>query len=354
MKKIISIIIAAALLVLIGIFFVAKKSASKTNNQKIEENIQEGIEVPSPISNESNEPEEILPISPISGIASENGDRRPFAVMLAGDENTRPLSGIGQADLVVEMPVIKNGINRLMAVYATENPAEIGSVRSARHDFIPLARGLGAVYAHWGGSHFALDKLNAKIMNNLDALANPFGVFYRKAGIKSPDNGFTNIERMIISAEKLGYEIKNSEQAKNIISEKDWNPEADGWTYGGGDIAVNYPGKFGVVWEYNQDEKLYYRFRGGTPEIDKNTGKQVSAKVIALISAESRHLEGQYNDVDIEGSGDVKIYQGGFLIEGKWIKDKNNQDSQMRFVNKNGFDIQLLAGQRWWEVYDSL
>ena len=292
------------------------------------------------------------PISPISGIASKNGSRRPVAVMLAADEEVRPLSGIGQADLVVEMPVIKNGINRFMAVFITEDPNEIGSVRSARHDFIPLARGMNAIYAHWGGSHFALDKLNAHIMDNIDALINPFNAFYRKPGIKAPDNGFTSITRLINASNKLGYKITNSRIVKNIISDDDWNPEAGGWAYDGKNIEVEYPGKFKVEWQFNQDNKLYYRLRGGRPEIDKNTGKQVSARVVALIAVKSRHLEGQYNDVDIEGSGALKIYQDGFMVEGKWLKDKNNQDSPMRFIDKNGYDIQLLAGQRWWEIYD--
>ncbi|MFH1187438.1 MAG: DUF3048 C-terminal domain-containing protein, partial [bacterium] len=99
-------------------------------------------------------------------------------------------------------------------------------------------------------------------------------------------------------------------------------------------------------------ENKYFRFRGEKPEIDKNTGEQVSAKVVALLAVKSRVLEGQYNDVDIEGAGNLKIYQNGFEIEGKWIKDKKEKASPMKFVNKSGFAIQLIPGQEWWEIYD--
>ncbi|MFH1175442.1 MAG: DUF3048 domain-containing protein, partial [bacterium] len=242
---------------------------------------------------------QVLPVSPISGVASENGDRRPFAVMLAADESTRPISGIGQADLVVEMPVIKNGINRFMAVYITKSPEDIGSVRSARHDFIPLAQGLNAIYAHWGGSHFALDELNKKIIDDLDALPNLFDAFYRKKGVSAPDNGFTSMEKMFSASENLGYALKNDRRAENFISESEWEPESEGWVYFGENVLVNYPGKGKVEWKFDSQENKYFRFRGEKPEIDKNTGEQVSAKVVALLAVKSRVLEGQYNDVDI-------------------------------------------------------
>jgi len=306
-----------------------------------------------------------LSISAISGIRSENGNRRPFAVMLAGDETVRPLAGIGQADLVVEMPVIENGINRMMAVYVSENPKDIGSVRSARHDFIPLAKGLGAIFVHWGGSHFALDELDKGVIDHLDAVVNLHNTFYRKKGIARPNNGFTTMDRMVNSSEKLGYDIfivgepafaksygqsKKSYGEASIISEKDWDPDVDGWEYLGTDIKINYPGKFGVEWKFNSLNKLYYRFRGGTAEIDKNTGKQVTATAIAVLKADSRHLEGQYNDIDIEGSGKLTIYQQGYILKGEWEKDKDDQSSPMKFLNLYGNEIQLIAGQKWWEI----
>ena len=105
--------------------------------------------------------------SSISGIQCENANRRPISIMLAADPETRPLSGISEADMVFEMPVTPNDITRFMAVFQCQNPAEIGSVRSARSDFIPLASGLGSIYAHWGGEKEALQKLNGHTIDNI-------------------------------------------------------------------------------------------------------------------------------------------------------------------------------------------
>jgi len=350
-KKLITILISIATIILVAVFcwnyLNNKNKIIQQNNPADTQNIASENSV---FIKENKQGEKELFISPISGIESENGNRRPFAVMLAADETVRPLAGIGQADLVVEMPVIQNGINRFMAVYVAESPSKIGSIRSARHDFIPLAKGLNAIFAHWGGSHFALDKLNAHVIDNLDALINLHNTFYRDKNIPKPDNGFTSMEKMLNASEKLKYNLKNNREVKNIISENDWSPEAGGWVYNGENIVIDYPEEFKVEWIFNKDDKLYYRYRGDRPEIDRNTNKQVTAKVVALITAKSRHLEGQYNDVDIEGVGKLKIYQNGFYLEGKWIKDKSDQSSPMRFVNNSGYDIQLLPGQRWWEV----
>src|SRR3989344_5617005 len=56
------------------------------------------------------------PKSSIAGLECANAERRPMAVMMAGDPETRPLSGIRQADIGFEMPVTPNSITRLIAV----------------------------------------------------------------------------------------------------------------------------------------------------------------------------------------------------------------------------------------------
>src|SRR3989344_2746761 len=146
------------------------------------------------------------PKSSIAGLDCVNAERRPMAVMLAGDPETRPLSGLGQADMVFEMPVTPNGITRFMAVFQCEEPKEIGSIRSAREDFIPLAASLGAIFAHWGGEKEALDKLDGGIIENIDAMKYEGTVFYRKNSMPRPHNGFTTIDLLLDKAEALGYD----------------------------------------------------------------------------------------------------------------------------------------------------
>ena len=286
--------------------------------------------------------------SPISGLACEKYNQRPIAIMLANDTIARPLSGLSEADLVIEMPVVQNGITRLMAIFVCSAPSEIGSVRSSRHDFIPLAMGFDAIYSHWGGSHFALDKLNAKIMDNIDALVNPFDAYYRKAGIYAPHNGFTSIERLINSAKKLGYRLENKFVGYPHLDSKQ---EA---TRGkqNGTLKINYPAHYAVKYEYNAEKNSYFRERGGKPEIDKNNNSQVEAKNVVVMYAKSRELEGQYNDVDVEGEGEATVFENGEAINGVWKKDKTNQKSKLYFFDANGEEIKFVPGQIWIEIIE--
>src|SRR3989338_11344357 len=54
-----------------------------------------------------------LPVlaNPLTAEPCNNALRRPIAVMLSGDTIARPLSGIAEADMVFEMPVITNTIS---------------------------------------------------------------------------------------------------------------------------------------------------------------------------------------------------------------------------------------------------
>lgn len=285
--------------------------------------------------------------SSLSGEKCEDYNRRPLAVMLSGVSRVRPLSGLQAADMVFEMPVTVGGINRLMAVYICGNPSEIGSLRSARHDFISLARGLDSIYAHWGGSHFALEKLQKGIMDNIDALPNRYKAFYRKSGYQPPDNGFTTTERLLRSAKSYGYRLETEfEGYPHSTLEQIENKEATSTRI----LEVRYPGNYKVSWEYNPDDNYFYRLRGGTPEIDELTGGQVKAKNIVIMRAQQRHLEGQYNDVDVEGEGEAAFYRAGREIAGSWQKPENPPESKLTFLTEDGDEFKFLPGQIWVEV----
>lgn len=289
-------------------------------------------------------------VNPITGLECENYNRRPIAVMLAEDPITRPLSGIEMADLVVEMPVITGSITRLMAVYICESPTEIGSLRSARHDFIPLAMGLDAIYAHWGGSHFALNKLNAGIMDNIDAMKNPYNAYWQKSGIPMPHNGFTSMSRLVNAAEKLGYRLTNRfEGYLHLEKSKIQNPNSKL----SGRLTIGYSGNYRVYYEYNSESNSYKRWRAGTPEIDKLNNKQVEVQNVVVMRADSRMIQPpDYNDVDVEGTGEAIVYRNGEEIRGTWKKEGSYTKSKLYFLDSKGEEIKFVPGKIWIEIVE--
>jgi len=283
--------------------------------------------------------------SPISGLSCANANRRPIAVMLAGDAVARPLSGLSEADLVFNMPVITDSITRMMGIYVCNSPKELGSVRSTRDDFIPLARGLDAILAHWGGSHFALDILDKGVMDNIDALKNPYNSYFRKSGVVAPHNGFTSYTRLAEAADKLNYRRENKFSGYLHLEGELISVATTTKT-----LLVGFPGSFQVKYVYDPAANSYFRWRGNTKEIDKNNGQQVAAKNVVIMFAESHQIEGQYNTVAIEGSGRGIVYRNGEEIQATWKKDKSDQTSKLYFYDQNNEEIKFVPGQIWIEV----
>lgn len=274
-----------------------------------------------------------------------DSNQRAIGVMLATDGPTRPLSGISEADMVFEMPVITDSITRLMAVYRCTFPKEIGSIRSARHDYIDLALGIDAIFAHWGGSHFALDKLKTGIIDDLDALRNPYSVFYRKSGIRAPHNGFTSGDRLLNASQKLGYRMENKFEGYPRESAEEIKPKSEN---SGMKLAVGFPGQFRVEYQYDAASNTYLRSRGGKAEIDRNTNKQATANNIAVMYAEIHQIEGQYNDANLISQGKAEIYRDGDKIEGTW--KKSSEAGKLYFLDGSGSEIKFSPGNIWVEI----
>lgn len=284
----------------------------------------------------------------------QNSGKRLYAVMIAEDEEARPLSAISLADIVIEMPVVTGSVTRLMAIFACKDPVEIGSVRSARHDFVPLAQGFDAILAHWGGSHLALAELNKNTIDNLDALPNYFEAFYRKKGLSGPHNGFTSMERMVNAAEKMGYRLvsefegyKFQEKPKSTPSSDDAAGRMNGQVQS---LEIGYRYPYNVRYEYDTDTNSYLRWRGGLQETDALTSLQVRVQNVVVMQAKSRQIGEGYNDVDILGEGKAAAYMEGEEISGTWAKKRASD--VLRFFDVRGEEVVFTPGKIWIEVVE--
>ena len=300
------------------------------------------------INNEPDVAEINFKKSSISGVQCEDADRRPMAVMVSSDSETRPLSGLSQADIVFEMPVTPAGVTRMMAVYQCSTPGEIGSIRSARGDFIPLAAGLGAVYVHWGGEREALKKLDSHIIDNIDAMVYEGKYFYRKSGVKQPHNGFADFSTLLKASDDLKYKKENSfagyphgqnKQPSNILNLVD-------------SFSIDYPFPFDVKWVYDKGSNTFKRSRGGIPEIDRNNNSQIEARAVVVMKTTSSFTNKDYLSVQVAGEGDLSVYQNGMKISGRWKKD-TPLDSKLFFYDTDGKEIEFVPGKIWVEIVTS-
>lgn len=312
-------------------------------------------------------------VSPLTGVACDNWNRRPLAVMQPGDVEARPPSGFSQADMVFEMPVITASITRLMAVYGCNTPPAVGSMRSARHDFIHLAKGLGAIFVSWGRSEshsdsdpvglakgildrHEIDNINCNGDAGTSANACSVNPCYRKDGFaRGVDSGYSDPAKLFTCAKD---DLKYSQdwnfsgyahQAEVPIDQRGENKR----------LRVAYAGAYEVEYQYNRDDNDYERFWGNQPAVDRNNNERIKPKNVAVLIAQSEQIEGQYNNVqlgdpwyDHTDSGDAYYYMNGQEIKGTWKKDKSKIDSKLQFLDADGNDIKFVPGQIWVNILE--
>ena len=277
----------------------------------------------------------------LTGGECDNANDRLVAIMLSSDPEARPLSGIGQADIVFEMPVTPSGVTRMMAVFQCERPKEIGSVRSARLDFVPLALGLDTIYAHFGGEHAVLAELDAGVIDNIDGLKYDGTTYYRKSSIPKPHNAFTNFELLKKIIGDLNY--KNT----NTFAGYPHDPPSHKATEGFESVPSIYSDQFTVTWRYDAKSNSYFRSRDNRAEIDKNTNQQVSVKNVVVAQTTWSPISKDYLRIKTIGGGVATIYKNGQKIVGTW--KKADDQAKLFFYDNKGIEIQFALGKIWVE-----
>ncbi len=360
-QKIIAALIALTIAGGVVYFAKIRPSLEKKTGKQIQISEEARLEGP---ANEG-------PVSPISGLPCENWNRRPLAVMQPGDVSARPAAGFSEADMVIEMPVITSSITRLMAVYVCNTPPEVGSMRSSRHDFIHLAKGLDAIFVPWGRSEshngdpigLAQGILNRNEIENINcnqdagksaALCSTNPCFRKNGIARGVDSGYGKPAEMLACAKELGYRMENkfsgySHQAELSLDQR---PR-------GGNLRVAFGKPYSVEYDYDKDSNSYLRTWENTPDTDRNNKKRIAPKNIAVLFARSEQIEGQYNNVqlgdpwyDTIDSGEAFYYFNGQEHRGSWKKDKSKIDSKLMFLDGAGKEIRFVPGQIWVEILE--
>jgi hypothetical protein len=304
-------------------------------------------------------------VSPISGIACENWNRRPIAVMQPSDASARPLAGFFDADMVVEMPVLTTSKTRLMGVYICGSPEEIGSIRSARPDFVHLAKGMDAIFAHWGRAQLDsfIETLNSRAIDNLncngDAGHSIAANCFRKQDapdLSHLDSAYVKFSTLLEQAEKAGYRMTSNFEGypHKLDLPEDQRIEK-------GNLEIGYYNDDGQVVNYDYDKATnsYIRYWGGTRDTDRNNGNLITPKNIVVLLASDNAMEEDphYNNMELGDpwydnvdSGEAYYYMNGQEIRGRWSKDKSKMDSKLILTDTNGKDIEFVRGQIWVNV----
>lgn len=298
--------------------------------------------------------------------------RRPLGVMVENHKESRPQSGLSGADVIYEA-VAEGGITRTLAVFFCKEAPYIGPVRSARIYFLKLLQGYGdhPLYAHVGGANAAgpadalgeISDLGWDNYNDLNQFSVPFPNYWRDyerlPGVAT--------EHTVYSTPSKLWDYAVAKRKLSNVNEKGkkWNAAFTPWKFK--DDAKNesrgvvgkisfgfwtlFSSDYSVVWTYDKTTNNYKRENGGSPHLDKNTGKQLAAKNVVVVFADESPVNDDYGGhlfYDIVGAGTGLVFQDGKAIKITWKKPK--EEAQIRFYDESGKELELVRGQVFVEV----
>lgn len=283
-------------------------------------------------------------------------DRKPIAVMIDNHVDARPLSGVDQADIVYET-LVESGITRLMAVYWSNEPEEVGPIRSVRTYHLDWFSEYDAILYHIGAAYYTPDE--EVIVPEADALA-----YMDRHGILHSSSGFWRDEDRIesgISSEHTAYysilafretsQVKTWDEPISVeplvfkndapFDERPITSEAQIEF-----VRLNRE-SYSTRWVYDKDTNNYKREVGGEKSIDKVSGRQHSADNLVIVEAQTQETEDEFGRIlfDTIGSGRVHIMRDGEVIDGIWQKDSRTE--RTRYFDGEGEEIALNRGTIW-------
>ena len=143
---------------------------------------------------------------------------RAVAVMINNHPAARPQSGLNKADIVYEL-LAEGDVTRFLAIFQSEQPENVGPVRSARNYYIELAKGFDSLYIAHGNSPDAKEMLDNGYIDDLNGIYYDGTLFKRASFRKAPHNSYITYDNILKGANQNGYEMEQAPPSLTFLTE---------------------------------------------------------------------------------------------------------------------------------------
>lgn len=306
-------------------------ACSKNDEENVEDN-----------QNESSQSEQTT-YYPFTGIeTNENVQNRAIAVMVNNHPNARPHSGLSQADLIFEL-LAEGDITRFLALYHSEQPDIIGSVRSAREYYFNLADGYDAVYVYHGAAQFINDLINSNNIEHLNGALydNDNYLFRRESFRQAPHNSYLLFENVYEEIQAKGYDVQFTYEPLPFLSDDTQLEELE--------LVNNIQIDYGtstqqvVTYQYDETKDTYQRRHNNDLTIELSTEELVEIDNIFVVETYHEVIDDEgRREIDLISGGNAYLFQKGSVQEVEW-KNENGRIIPM----KEGEIIGFKPGKTW-------
>jgi hypothetical protein len=288
--------------------------------------------------------------NPLTGeyYAKDVTNSRPIAIAINNSKGARPQWGLCTPDIIIE-GLVEGGITRMLWLYSDiDSIPKVGSVRSARHDFIEIAEGFDALFVHWGGSGYAYTAIANRSVNSIDGMAYEKKYFFRDKSIHSSNehSGYTTGEMISKAIAAKSFRVDINSEYKNPL--KFHSPD-DKHTYMDGksnSIKFDFSKYCGYTFNWDSENQLYYCNTNGGKMVSAQ-GDQLAVSNVIVLYMPSYSVLNESGVIDMNlSSGEGVISSNGSYEKIIWEKG-NTPSNMLKLCRSDGSDLLLNTGKSY-------
>jgi hypothetical protein len=309
-------------------------------------------------------------INPLTGLPYPNEEVRNRVNMIVKISNyppvVRPQSGLNMADIVYEYEA-EGGVTRFAAIFRSQTPPLVGSIRSGRLMDMELMTMYRANLVYSGTSepiqrlflaNFPYRLVSPSIGDSEGTQDCEGFVFCRlpREGLAREHTLFGNPEQFWALAEfrqtNTGYLARGFAFS---------NTPAEGGE-AMNDIFVDWYGQTDARWQYDAASGRYLRFTDGVAHYDKGDGQQLWAdNVVIIVVPHARRPDlfpegANYESLEVqlwhhdEGLYQAFVAREGLFYQGYWDRLDRKDGTALSLIFGNNQPILLKPGRTWISV----
>lgn len=283
-------------------------------------------------------------------IININSKTRPLSVAI----NNTPVAvkvqtGLNKAYLVYELPT-EGSTSRLLAFYKDAPNTKVGTVRSARHNFLDYSYESDAIFSCYGWSHYAKDEMNKGMIDFVQGMIGQGGMWRENPEhLASEHTVYANTDTVLNYAyNNKGYKkesdntiLLNYNGTDIDLSKMDGVKTANTVTIVYGNIVTKFI--------YDSNNKMYKRNVNGVDAKDYFTKEQFDTKnIIVERITYSMASDNYYWDLHTTGSGEGYFITNGYAVPIKWSKESRKAKTKYTYID--GKEIEVSDGRTYIEV----
>ncbi len=291
-----------------------------------------------------------VPITwPLTGVPTEEVANRPaVAVKIENTSLARPQSGLEQADVVWET-IVEFDVSRLIAVYQSQVPTQVGPVRSVRPVDPLVVAPLHGSLVFSGGQPGILALVPQAGIQSISHDAGAAGLA-RISSRAAPHNVYGNVQTFMESADSSHNApppqqfafARTAELAGAVVS---GTPAAT--------LDFRLSSQSRPSWTWDAGSGLWLRSEGTAAALSASGDRLTATNVVAITAAHPNSGFGAQNNAAVPtytlvGEGSATVATGGRTVAATWRKAA--VDQPMQLFAADGSPLLLAPGTTWVEL----